>query len=273
MTTTSFVDGVSLSAASWFNDVDSAAYSVLSGVAGTNTITATGPANYSYSATRPPVWFVPAATNTAATTINISPSGGSALGAKNVFFNGRACIGGELKSGMPVAALYDGTQFHIIATTDINVLTVDASPDGAADFLETYDASAVGPKKILLHKATACKVVSFTRDPSTASGNQAVTGVGFTPKAIVFLVSKNSSSMTSWGMDDGTSHFSIGDANGSSTDTYGINASEAIFVIETGTINYSGHVGSFDADGFTIAWTKTGAPTAGTLTIYALCFR
>jgi hypothetical protein len=116
MATTDFTNGVSLSDAGWADDVDCSAYSVLSGVAGTNTITATGPATYSYSATRPPVWIIPAVTNTGATTINVTPSGASALGAKNVFWNGAACVGGELRAGVPTAIIYDGTQFHVIAS-------------------------------------------------------------------------------------------------------------------------------------------------------------
>ena len=117
MTTQTITDGVTLSAASWGNDVDSTAYSVLTGVAGTNTITATGPANYAYAAARTPLYFIPAATNTGATTINVSPSGGAALGAKNIFANGAACVGGELRINVPVAIIYDGTQFHIIANS------------------------------------------------------------------------------------------------------------------------------------------------------------
>src|SRR3990167_3675548 len=115
MATQTYVNSVTLSDAAEWNKWDTAAYCVLSGVAGTNTITATGPANYTYAAASHPVFFVPAATNTGATTLNVTPSGGAALGAKNIFSNGVACVGGELRINVPVAILYDGTQFHIIA--------------------------------------------------------------------------------------------------------------------------------------------------------------
>jgi hypothetical protein len=115
MATTDFTNGVTLTDAGWFDDVDTTAYSVLTGVAGTNTITATGAATYSYAATRTPIWFIPANTNTGATTINVTPDGGAALGAKNVFWNGAACVGGELRQNVPAAVIYDGTQYHIIA--------------------------------------------------------------------------------------------------------------------------------------------------------------
>lgn len=116
MATQTYVNSVTLTEATEFNRFDTAAYPALSGVAGTNTITATGPANLTLVATNPAVWFIPAVTNTGATTINITPSGGAALGAKNVFSGGTACVGGELVAGVPVAIVYDGTQFNILGS-------------------------------------------------------------------------------------------------------------------------------------------------------------
>jgi hypothetical protein len=66
-------------------------------VAGTNTITAAVPVRGSVTmaptayATGLRYYFVPAATNTGATTLNID-----SLGAKNVFAGGAACVGGEI---------------------------------------------------------------------------------------------------------------------------------------------------------------------------------
>jgi hypothetical protein len=55
---------------------------------------------------------VPAVTNTGATTIAIT--GASALAARNIFCGGAACVGGELRAGVPVQIYDDGTQFNII---------------------------------------------------------------------------------------------------------------------------------------------------------------
>lgn len=134
---------------------DCVAYSVLSGVAGTNTITGTGPATYSYDATRPPVWFIPANTNTGATTINVTPSGGAALGAKNIFWNGVACVGGELRQNVPTAVLYDGTQFHIIAN-GFN-----------APFLDTH--------AVVVGSADSTKKVRFEVDGLTTATTRVIT--------------------------------------------------------------------------------------------------
>ena len=116
MATTDFTNGVTLSDAGWADDIDCAGYAMLTGVGGTaNAITATGPATYSLSATRPPVWFVAASTNTGATTIAITPSGGSVLTTKNIFSGNAACVGGEIVAGGLYGLAYDGTQFQLIA--------------------------------------------------------------------------------------------------------------------------------------------------------------
>jgi hypothetical protein len=116
VTTTSFVNGSTLSDAAWANDVDTVAYAALTSPSGTNTITATGPASMTAYAARQRFYFIPANTNSGATTINITPSGSTALGAKNIFVNGAACIGGEIRANIPCEIFYDGTQFNLIAS-------------------------------------------------------------------------------------------------------------------------------------------------------------
>lgn len=113
MPTTDFVSGTTLTDAAWFDDTDIATYAYLTSPAGTNTITATGPATFTYVAGRL-VRFIPAATNTGATTINITPSGGTALGARNIFFGGAACVGGELRIDRPAMLVDDGTRFNLL---------------------------------------------------------------------------------------------------------------------------------------------------------------
>jgi hypothetical protein len=157
MATQVITDGVTLSAASWANDVDTATYAALTSVSGTNTVTATGPANFSY-ATGAQVRFVPAATNTGAVTLNITPSGGAALGAKNIFSGGAALIDGEIVSGVPVTVVYDGTQFNLTGSGSLVTFgsrywrePLNVNPNWLVDqinegALYTYSAaSAVGP--------------------------------------------------------------------------------------------------------------------------------
>jgi hypothetical protein len=115
LASTVFVNGVTLSSAAWFQDVDNVAYQYLTSVAGTNTITAIGPAGLGAYAAGLKFRFIPAVTNTGATTINIT--GTAALGARNIFYNGAACLGGELRALIPVEITDDGTQFNITSLT------------------------------------------------------------------------------------------------------------------------------------------------------------
>ena len=117
MASTAFTNGVTLTDAEWFNDVNTLTYNVLASVAGTNVVTATGPASLTAYANRQRFLLTPAATNTGATTLNITPSGGSALGAKNIYRNGAALVGGELRASRVYDLAYDGTQFNVMASS------------------------------------------------------------------------------------------------------------------------------------------------------------
>src|SRR6185437_9374360 len=70
--------------------------------------------------------LVPAATNTAATVLNPNSAGN-----KNVFWNGVACVGGELRVNVHAILEYDGMQFNIISSVYVPKLaTVQASTSG-----------------------------------------------------------------------------------------------------------------------------------------------
>jgi hypothetical protein len=143
--TTAFIDGVTLSQASWANDVDTVTYNILGAVSGQNTITGTGPTNYSYSATNGPLKFTPVSTNTVSTTLNVSPVGGAALGAKNVLWNNAACAGGELRAGIPCMVLYDGSAFHIVGNGfNAPFLDTHAIVEGSADSTKKVRIEADG---------------------------------------------------------------------------------------------------------------------------------
>lgn len=114
------------------------------------------------------------------------------------------------------------------------------------------------------------KTGNFTRDTSLATGTQAVTGLGFQPTAVIFFSLQISTREASWGFDDGTSPLTLADDQLSSG-TYEI-VFRSIYLEETsGSANYEGLVQSFDSDGFTMSWTKTGSPT-GTAQILYMAF-
>lgn len=109
-------------------------YNYLTSVAGTNTVTATGALSLAAYAAGQCFWFIPANTNSGATTININ-----SIGAKNIYNAGAACVGEELKAGVPAAIIYDGTRFHLLATTPTtgNVLQCVTAEDAGSTTTST----------------------------------------------------------------------------------------------------------------------------------------
>lgn len=126
----------------------------------------------------------------------------------------------------------------------------------------------------LAYADTRFYVGSFTYDISTASGTQAITGVGFTPVAVIFIGSVNLiAGQATWGFDTLTGRQGMYDNFVRTADSYGLDSLKSIVVMNTGVPVYvEGQISAFGADGFTITWTKTGSPT-GTLTCRYLAFR
>jgi hypothetical protein len=198
MATTTFVDGSTLTAAAWFNDVDTASYSYLTSVSGTNTITATGPKNLTYAAGLL-VRFIPANDNSGATTINITPSGASALGAKNIYFSNAALIGGEVKQNKPMLLMYDGTQFQIVGNNAGQ--TTFASP--------TFTGAVNEQKRASIYQYTAW-------DPSDVAGSNtnAPATAAATSAATSYVTVANSSGTLTWTcVKDGVYRFTISGQN------------------------------------------------------------
>lgn len=139
--------------------------------------------------------------------------------------------------------------------------------DGTANQLLQTDGSG------LLSWANNTYVIgNFTRDTTVASGTQAVTVTGITPRYVIFFMEQQNTDEASWGFDDGTTMFTVVDDNGTTTDTYDFITGDSIGDFEVGTgTSYRGQVQSFGSGTMTIVWTRTGAPT-GTITVGFMAF-
>lgn len=131
--------------------------------------------------------------------------------------------------------------------------------------------------KAVVASGISSKLVSFTRDISTASGNQSVTGVGFQPTSIIFIgQAPNISAVTNGQVGSAGnqgSYSMTGNATGSiNSGSNVLICPNAANVSPSTTGSVAAH-SSFDSDGFTIAWTKNGSPGANTWTFYALCLK
>ena len=131
---------------------------------------------------------------------------------------------------------------------------------------------SIGDGTTIVPSTPQFNVNTFTRDTATASGTQAITGVGFKPKYVMFWSVKNASTAASLnGYDDGTTAACLQDSG--TADTYTFQSAESLSTTELGTSNvYKGHITSLDTDGFTITWTKVNTPT-GNVTNYFTAFR
>ena len=126
-------------------------------------------------------------------------------------------------------------------------------------------------KDILNNGVLRSKIISATRDGQGANGNVSYIGVGFRP-----------TSMRCLSNIDGTLYQSDG-----FTDSAG--ASQCIYQAAA-NVNYNGNgivamysnysawyqmgtLVSFDADGFTLNWSKVGTPPAGTMQLRFICYK
>lgn len=172
-------------------------------------------------------------------------------------------------------------------TYDTPVITtpdIDLGSDATGDMYYRDSSSAVerlalGAAEAILSSngtipawITSRFYVGFTTyDLSTASGTQAITGVGFKPKAVIFLAVINNTTQWSLGFDDGNTSRGIGGI-GSGTNIQDNNGSDALHIRVDGSNHQSGYITTFGSDGFTITWTRIGSPT-GTVQIKYLAFR
>lgn len=156
-----------------------------------------------------------------------------------------------------VGGTADNAVARLAVGADGQILTADSSKTTGLAW-----ASATIPKP---------KVGSFTRVISAASGSVAYTGYGGRPKAVIFLSNNGTAGAASWGVDDGATFLALMDNHNSVADSY-LSLADGSIMIQYLVGDYmKGHVTSFDADGFTIAYTKVGAPV-GTATIIAMAF-
>lgn len=137
----------------------------------------------------------------------------------------------------------------------------------------TLPTSATIPSgTIKSYSDSLCTVGSLTRDMTATSGAVAYTGVGFAPKSVIFIgnISGSTLNFSSWGVDDGTTAGSLAITTVAGVTTSGIGNSISMY--ETGTQAQTAKISSLGADGFTLAWTKAGTPSAGTAgIIYMAC--
>ena len=113
----------------------------------------------------------------------------------------------------------------------------------------------------------------FTRDLSTASGSQAITGVGFEPAALYIMAvhpytAGYFTDEVSWGLVNAGSSYVLENSGNASADSWDFSNVAAVYLIQASSSNYNYASIALDADGFTLTWTKGGSPTGTAKIIY-----
>ncbi len=159
-------------------------------------------------------------------------------------------------SASVAAAAASATAAASSATAAASSATAAASSATAAASSATAAAASAASVTPL-----SVKVGSFTRDLTAVSGAVAYTGLGFTPKAIILFGGKQSTLGFSWGFASSSVMGSVADRGAAGGNYYEINSAVLLQTDESGGVNQTAVLTSFNADGFTLTWTKNGSPS------------
>lgn len=190
---------------------------------------------------------------------NIQASGASVVGFPVTIPDPLSVAQFAATSLASIAQLFITSALQVSGASIVGVM-----PSGASGAVLTSRGNTVVP--VFASNIPRLKVGTFTYDLTTASGTQAVTGVGFQPKALAFIGYLTSIGWASWGFDDGTDHYGF---DTEADAKYYTMASKSIGIGTTAGNYQYGAATTMGADGFTITWTKVGTPS-GTGTVYYL---
>lgn len=130
---------------------------------------------------------------------------------------------------------------------------------------KTYDYIRIFPYT-LIKLGTLVRAMDATGAPTSV----AYTGVGFKPSHIIFLGSVATAAVCA-GFGDGTLAYCV-DVSVAGTSVFGA-TSTVITLTESAGKSQSATIASLDTDGFTLAWTRTGATASANATVYYMAMR
>ena len=177
-------------------------------------------------------------------------------------------VGSNLQ--LPFASTSAATR---ISWMGVNQLPLASSMDSTRDFVLINSLSigtnARATPNILGAASSGYRLINFTRDLTAASANVSYTGVGFRPKAVI-IVGVDSGHLSVGASDGAANHALI--AEDGASNAWVLSTLFCAAITQTVSDNQTASVLSMDPDGFTLAWTKNGAPTT-TATFFALAFK
>jgi hypothetical protein len=117
--------------------------------------------------------------------------------------------------------------------------------------------------------------VGAVSDNMTTTGNVAYTGIGFSPKAVWFMVGPPSGgglTYAGFGQMDGTNMNFLKCNRNNVNDDWSANISAAVATTAENAGNWNGTFVSFDSDGFTLFYVNSGS-ASGTVRVQFIAFK
>lgn len=137
----------------------------------------------------------------------------------------------------------------------------------------TKPSSQQALKAFVEARASRMFAGSFTYDLTTASGNQAIAGVGFQADRVEVLYHIiGSADVSGIGWDIGTSQGTFYNDNVNTAHRQQWLTTHSIYATNAAAQAQAGQISILGADGFTYTWTKTNNPV-GTLTVYFKAYK
>jgi len=226
------------------------------------------------------IYFTANTANTGAATLNVN-----ALGAKSIVKNtADALQTGDIEATQIVGVVYDGTNFQMMNPASIFGAAAFTAGDTvyatAASTLAKLAIGAANTKSFVNAAGTApewaagLKIGTFSRDMTAASGDVAITGVGFKPTIVLFFGTQQTSQIgLIAGLDDGTLHYCVYNAAYSAAGRFEYASATSIALYEAVDKYQTGYISTLGADGFTITWVKAGTTSAGSVQLFYLALR
>lgn len=144
--------------------------------------------------------------------------------------------------------------------------TPAALPHGTSSQYLKSGGDAANPSWDTPAGGSSIKVKAETRAMDAVSGDVAYTGYGFTPVGLI-IIAKTPAALGSIGCSNPAKEEIILYLAASTI----FGASPMVFLYEAAGKQQTGRVKTYDADGFTLTWARTGVTAAGTakLTVFA----
>ena len=159
------------------------------------------------------------------------------------------------------------TVLSIGATDEIDLTATAIDINGTCDISGTFSLAGTNvtatAAELNILDGTRSQIIQTTYDISTADGNLAITGAGFAPERVIVFQTVSNTPKWSFGM--GTKADNDYRCTVNNYLNTADNAADETRIVSVYTSNdpnrAQANINSWDSDGITLAWTKTGSPT------------